>query len=252
LITIRACKLSSARKITAIIPSFFYARSDKKDVPRVSINAALVCDLLGAAGVDRIVTLDLHSGQIQGMAGTVPLDNLYAIGEFKNYLRVTMGDSNRFVLVSPDAGGIKRVESYAKLLEMNYVILHKQRDYTQKNVVHRSMLVGDPAQVRDKIGIIIDDMFDTCGTITKAIEILQNEGCEGAWIIATHGIFSGPAFDRLNACDFIQKVIVSNSLPQEKNQVKCSKLEVVDCGHLFVNAINCLTTGHSLSGLFPK
>lgn len=249
LITIRACKLSSANKITAIIPNFFYARSDKKDVPRVSINSALICDLLKISGVDRIVTLDLHAGQIQGMSGTIPFDNLYAIDIFTKFLKRNHVDNSKFILVSPDAGGIKRVENYARILEMDYIILHKQRDYTQKNTVLKSMLIGNSEQLKGKIGIVIDDMFDTCGTITKAVEILKDSGCEGAWIMATHGIFSGSAFQKLNECDFIKKVIVTDSVPQDREN--CSKLEILTCYPLIEQVIFCLMTGESISQLFP-
>lgn len=249
--TINACKMSSASKITVIIPSFMYARSDKKDVPRTPINSALICQLLEVSGATRIVSLDLHAGQIQGSA-RIPFDNLYAIGLLSEYLKNNVQvNEETHVLVSPDNGGVKRIESYAKLMKMPYVIMHKQRDYTQKNVVMKSSLIGDPKHVNNKIAVIIDDMVDTCGTMVAAANELKEHGATSVIIVATHGIFSGPAFDRINSCEMIQKVVVTNSLPQEKNKEKCSKLEIVDISSLIGKVISCLMTGESISALFP-
>jgi ribose-phosphate pyrophosphokinase len=252
---INACKLSSCKSITVIIPCFPYARSDKKDTPRVPIVASLVTTILESIGVDRIVSMDLHAGQIQGF-GRIPFDNLFAINLHIETLRnslfknlTTEQINEKYILVSPDNGGIKRIEAYAKRMNMSFVIMHKQRDYSQKSVVMNSMIIGD-TKLEGKIALILDDMIDTCGTMVSASNELQKHGTKKVIIIATHGIFSGPAMERINGCDAIEQVIVTNTLSQIENAKKCSKLVIVDTSGTFAEVIKRLIDGSSISELF--
>ncbi len=253
---ISACKLSNAKSITVNLACFPYARSDKKDAPRVPIMAKLVADMLQTAGATRVVSVDLHAAQIQGFFN-IPFDNLFAIKDLILYLNAhlfknmkTEERDNRYVLVSPDEGGARRVKNFANQLKMNFVILDKTRDYRQPGVVLKSILVGDRELIKDKTCIIIDDMVDTCGTMVSAAKELKNYGAGDVIIMATHGVFSGPAFERLNACDLITKAIVTNTLPQAANQKKSEKLEVVDISGLLAEVIKRLQTGESISELF--
>jgi ribose-phosphate pyrophosphokinase len=253
---IDACKRSSAESVTAIIPFFPYARSDKKDAPRVPIMAALMAKLLKDSGCTRIVALDLHAGQIQGFTD-IPFDNLYAISLMVNHLKLTlfkdMTDEQinaKYILASPDNGGVKRVEAYAKKLKMDHVVMHKQRDHTKTSVILNSILVGKENAVKGKTVIIVDDIFDTLGTVISAGETLIKHGANDIIALATHGVFSGPAIERLEGCKYISKVIVSNSLPQETNNKLSNKIEIVDISQLLSNVIICLATGASLTELF--
>lgn len=250
-----ACRRSNAKSITFITTSFPYARADKKD-HRGPISSKLVIDLIVASGANRIISVDLHSGQIQGFAD-IPFDNLYSINNmiyhFKNgiFKDKTNEELNKeYILVSPDAGGIKRIESYAKKLGIDFIILHKQRNYSQKNTVDKSILVGEHHLLKDKIAIVGDDMIDTCGTMVKGIEVLMEKGARGVILFATHGIFSGPALERIMKTDAILKVIVTNSLPQQENIKKCPKIECIDMGPFIGDVIKRLTTGLSVSELF--
>ena len=253
-----ACRRSSSRSITALIPCYPYSRSDKKDHPRVPIMGAVVATMLKTAGISRIVSMDLHSGQIQGFCDE-GFDNLFAINLHINNLNekyfkgMTVNEINdNFVLVSPDNGGIKRIEAYAQKLRMNYVTMHKQRDYTKKNTVLRSVLIGDPKLLIDRTAIIIDDMVDTMGTMIATIEELKSMGLENVIIIATHGIFSPPALDRIIKSDVIKKVIVTNTIPQELNCKATDKIEVVDISDLYAKIVKRLVKGGSISKLFHE
>ena len=252
---IYACKLSGAKSITALIPTYPFARSDKKDAPRVPITGALFTRMLETAGVNRIIAMDLHAGQIQGFT-SIPFDNLYAkvlyVHHLRNILFKNMSTeeiNQKYILCSPDAGGIKRTESYAKTLGMAFIIMHKHRDYSQSNVVLKSTLIGEEA-VKDKTVILIDDMIDTFGTMVAASNELIKCGAVDIIILATHGIFSGPAIERLNSCASISKAIVVNTLPQLEHLKLTSKIEVVDCSKLIADAIKRLHYGGSMSELF--
>lgn len=256
MLLIDACRMSSCRTITLILPFFPYSRSDKKDDGRVSIGGSLISRMLMMVNVDRIVSMDLHSGQIQGFMDK-PFDNLFGINLhikhfnenlFKNMSRSEINEN--FVLVSPDNGGVKRIEAYAKKLEMKFIIMHKQRDYTKESVVDKSIIIGDKEDYKGKTAIVIDDMIDTMGTMVSASNALIDEGISSVIIVATHGVFSGPAFDRINNCDSINKVIVTNTLPQNENIKMSEKLEVVDTSILFAEIIKKLVIGGSISALF--
>jgi len=252
---IDACKRSSAKSITLIIPYYPYSRSDKKDDGRTSIGGSLITKLLTTSGADRIVTMDLHSGQIQGFSD-IPMDNLYAINLFTEYLTNTyfqnMTNSminDKYVLISPDVGAIKRIKAYAQILKMKYAIMDKQRDYTKESVVLSSELYTQD-DVTGKIAIIIDDMADTCGTMISACNELGKKGISKIIILVTHGIFSKNAIKRINSCDIVQDVIVTDSLPQSDHIAKCPKLQVVGISGLVSTVIKCLESGTSISELF--
>jgi len=253
---IDACKRSNAKSINCLLPCYPYARSDKKDTGRVPINSSLIINILKNLGIKRIVSVDLHSAQIQGFID-IAFDNLYAIKlhiEKLNSLyfnNLSKKDINeQFILISPDNGGLKRVEDFAKRLEMDFITMHKHRDYSKKSYVIDSLLIGEESKLVGKIGIIIDDMVDTMGTIISAIKELESYGIIKVIVVATHGYFSGEALDRINNCDIIKSVIVTNSLPQKKNCTKCNKIIVVDMSDLFATVITSLTTGDSISKLF--
>jgi len=255
LIMVNACRLSSAKSITVFMACYPYARQDKKDKSRTPISARLMADFFETAGVTRLVAVDLHAAQIQGFFH-VPCDNLYAIDVLCTYLRDTIfvGLSkteiqDRYVFVSPDNGGAKRITAYSKRYDLNNVIMHKERDYSAVNKVEKTILVGEQS-IEGKIGIIVDDMCDTMGTVVKACESLEEHGMIGAIVVVTHGVLSGPAAERINGCDFIQKVIVTNTLPQTENGERIAKLEVVDITGLISDAIQCISAGHSMSKLF--
>lgn len=250
------CKLASAKSITLISPCLAYARSDKKDVPRVPIMGSCIVNILTTLGVNRIIAMDLHAGQIQGFSSE-PFDNLYGIKLHLNYLRNELFNglnneeiNKKYIFASPDIGGVKRVEAYAKKLGMKHVIMHKHRDYDKVNTVLNTILVGDAKDVEGKTIIIIDDMIDTLGTMVSAANELKKYNARDVILIATHGIFSGPAFERLNSCDMITRVIVTNTLPQTNNLEKTKKLHVVDTSDLFVTVIKLIITNGSISTLF--
>lgn len=254
LLLIDACKRSGARTVNAILATYPYARSDKKDKPRVPIGGKLVANLLEAAGCDRVISMDLHSGQIQGFTN-LPFDNLYAINLhidnlkqnlFKNMTNEEINE--KYVLVSLDLGGAKRIREYSKRLSVRHALIDKQRDYSRPGNVVKSILVGE--DIKGKTAILVDDIIDSAGTLKSGLDDLVKHGCTKAICIFTHGIFSGPAFDRLKSCDIIEKVIVTNTLDQQVNISKYSLLEVVDTAPLLSEVIKRLTVGGSLSALF--
>ena len=251
-----ACNRSDVSKKTVILPYYPYSRSDKKDKPRTPIAAALMATLLKTQNIDHIISLDLHASQLQGLFGK-GFHNLYIIdymSEFlyQNYLKFYPDNewSDHFVLVSPDAGAIKRTEAYGKKLGINYIILHKQRDYTNPGTVLKSVIVGEKDTFQGKIGIILDDMSDTMGTVCAASKVLVDFGLKEVIVGVTHGILSGPALDRINATPYIKEVIVTDSLPQEDNVSKCPKLRVLSSGELISRTVDSILTGKSVSVLF--
>lgn len=251
-----ACKRSDAKSISVILPYFPYSRSDKKDSPRTSISASVVMNLLACYNPRRIITMDLHAGQITGFTKE-PVDNLYAINLHIEHLSKTIFNNlsleqinDKFILVTPDAGGIKRITSYAQKLKMNHLIMNKQRDYTKVSTVTNTLIVGNVALLKDKIPIIIDDIFDSCGTIISASELLVKSGSKPVIAIATHGIFSSNAIEKINNCQSIEKVIVTNTLPQNSQLQNTKKLEEIDVSHLLATVVKCILTGDSIADLF--
>ena len=244
LIMIHACKTASARRITAVIPHFFYARQDKKDKSRAPITAKLIANMLENAGCDHVITMDLHASQIQGFFD-VPVDNLYAEPAALQYIR-EMVDCNKAVIVSPDAGGAKRATSLADRLELDFALFHKERK--RANEVSRMVLVGN---VEGKTAILVDDMADTCGTLELAARQLIEYGAERVLAIVTHGILSGPALERITNSR-LEKLIVTNTLPQSYNRAKCSKIEEIDISHVLAETIRRSHYGESVSVLFNQ
>ncbi|SPO30497.1 related to ribose-phosphate diphosphokinase catalytic chain I [Ustilago trichophora] len=244
LIMIHACKTASAKRITAVIPHFFYARQDKKDKSRAPITAKLIANMLENAGCDHVITMDLHASQIQGFFD-VPVDNLYAEPAALQYI-CEMVDVNKAVIVSPDAGGAKRATSLADRLELDFALFHKERK--RANEVSRMVLVGN---VEGKVAILVDDMADTCGTLDLAAQQLIEYGAERVLAIVTHGILSGPALDRISKSR-LEKLIVTNTLPQSHNRSKCNKIEEIDISHVLAETIRRSHYGESVSVLFNQ
>jgi len=243
-IMIHACKIASAKRITAVIPLFPYARQDKKDKSRAPITAKLVANMIQKSGCDHIITMDLHASQIQGFFD-VPVDNLYAEPSAILYIR-THFDLNEVVIVSPDAGGAKRATSIADRLGVDFALFHKERK--KANEVSRMVLVG---HVKDKIAILVDDMADTCGTLCLASQHLSEAGATKVYGFVTHGILSGNALKTVEEST-LEKLIVTNTLPQHENQAKCRKIEVIDIGKVLGEVIRRSHYGESVSKLFHE
>lgn len=239
LIIIHACRTASARRITAVIPSFPYARQDKKDKSRAPITAKLVAQMLETAGCDHVITMDLHASQIQGFFH-IPVDNLYAEPSVLHYIRHTT-DIDNAILVSPDAGGAKRVASLADKLDLNFALIHKERQ--KANEVSRMVLVGD---VTGKSCLLIDDMADTCGTLVKASETLLEHGAKEVLAIVTHGIFSGSAEQKLNNSR-LSRIVCTNTVPVD---LDINILDQIDISPTLAEAIRRLHNGESVSYLF--
>ncbi|KAH9285566.1 Ribose-phosphate pyrophosphokinase 1 [Echinococcus granulosus] len=243
LIMINACKIASSCRVTAVIPCFPYARQDKKDKSRAPISAKLVANMLSVAGADHIVTMDLHASQIQGFFD-IPVDNLYAEPAVIKWIQKNIEDWQNCCVVSPDAGGAKRVTSLADQLNVEFALIHKERK--RANEVDRMVLVGD---VKGKVAILVDDMADTCGTICTAADRLTEAGATRIYAICTHGIFSGPAIDRINKSCF-EAVVVTNTIDQKENMKKCPKLYCIDISTVLAESIRRTHNGESVSYLF--
>lgn len=238
LLMIDAAKRASAYKVVAVMPYFGFARQDRKDKPRVAIGAKLVANLLTAAGVDRIITLDLHADQIQGFFD-VPVDHLYASAVFVPYIKSLNLDN--LVMAAPDMGGAKRANSYSKFLETPLVISHKSRD--KANIVGEMTVIGD---VKGKNIIILDDMIDTAGTVTKAADIMMEKGALSVRAVASHAVLSGPAYERINESK-ITEVIVTDSLPIKPLS---DKIKVISVANVFADVINKVYNYQSISSSF--
>jgi ribose-phosphate pyrophosphokinase len=239
LILINACRTASARRITAVLPNFPYARQDKKDKSRAPITAKLMANMLQTAGCNHVITMDLHASQIQGFFN-VPVDNLYAEPSTLRWIRENLKVQD-CVIVSPDAGGAKRCDrvsyylwvpwmantsyratSLADNLDLGFALIHKERP--RPNEVSRMVLVGD---VRDRIAIIVDDMADTCGTLVKAADVVMEHGAREAIAIVTHGILSGDACHKLNNSQ-LKKLVVTNTVPHDEKKKLCDRIETID------------------------
>lgn len=245
LIMISACKTASASRVTAVMPYFPYSRQDKKDKSRAPISAKLVANMLSKAGADHIITMDLHASQIQGFFD-IPVDNLYAEPAVLKWVRENIDQWQNAVIVSPDAGGVKRVTAIADRLNVEFALIHKERK--KANEVHSMVLVGD---VRDKVAILVDDMADTCGTICHAAEKLLEAGATKIYAILSHGIFSGEGLTRINTTNF-EAVVVTNTLPQHKQMELCSKIKCIDVSMIFAEAVRRTHNGESVSYLFSN
>jgi ribose-phosphate pyrophosphokinase len=233
-----AAKRSSAQKITVVIPYFGCARQDRKDKPRVPIGAKLVANLLTAAGIDRIITMDLHADQIQGFFD-VPVDHLYASRIFLPYLKNRRLEN--LCLASPDTGGTRRAATYAKYLDADLAIGYKQRP--RPNEVAKLQIIGD---VENKEVVLIDDIIDTAGTICKAANIIKEKGAKSVRAMCVHPVLSGKAYENIERSD-LEELIVTDSIPLKKHS---DKITVLSVDRLFASAIKSIATHESVDKLF--
>ena len=241
LVMIDAFKRSSARRITAVVPYYGYARQDRKDKPRVPISAKLVADLLSAAGTSRILTMDLHAGQIQGFFN-IPVDHLFAAPVMLDYLsRQTFHD---LTVVSPDAGGVERARAYAKRLTADLAIVDKRR--VEANIAEVMNVIGD---VSGKDVVVVDDIIDTAGTLIETVKALHEKGAKRIWACATHAVLSGPAIDRINRAQALEKVVISDTVPRPAEEM-CHKIKVMSVASLLGEAIRSIHEETSVSSLF--
>lgn len=242
LLMLDAAKRASAKTVTAVIPYYGYSRQDRKDQPRVPISARMIMDLMSAAGVDRMITMDLHSPQIQGFTN-VPFDNLYSRIVLFNKLKEYQLDFDNGVVLAPDVGSAKMSQSYAKKLGIGFALIDKRRP--KHNVTEVVNLIGD---LKDKHVFIIDDMIDTAGTICNAARTAIENGAKSVMAIATHPVLSGPAIERLKDAP-IDKIIVSDTIDISNNKI-FNKLEIVSVAEVFAEAIIRINKGDSISELF--
>lgn len=268
LIMINACKTASARRITAVIPCYPYARQDKKDKSRAPISAKLVANMLTVAGANHVITVDLHASQIQGFFN-IPVDNLYCEPSMLKYIKSHISEWQDSIIVSPDAGGAKRylahnsfyfyviyfsfskslfflyrAASIADRLNLEFALIHKERK--KANEVSRMVLVGD---VNRKIAILIDDMADTCGTLKMAATTLKERGASKVYAIVAHGILSGKAIDVINDSQ-LERLVVTNTIPHDDKKAVCSKIDTIDISPTLAEAIRRTHNGESVSFLF--
>lgn len=241
LLMLDALKRASADRITAVIPYYGYARQDKKVAPRVPISAKLVADLLTVAGAARIITMDLHSGQIQGFFN-IPVDNLFAAPVIIDYIRKKF--NNDLVIVSPDAGGVERARAFAKRLNAGLAIIDKRRD--APNQAKAMAVIGD---VADKIVVILDDMVDTSGTLVEAAGAIMKKGAREIHASCCHAVLSGPAIERIEDSD-LKTLVVTDTIPLKENARACDKIKVLSISELIGEAIIRSFTGDSVTSLF--
>ena len=238
LLMIDAARRASARKIIAVIPYFGFARQDRKDKPRVAIGAKLVANMLMAAGVDRVMTMDLHADQIQGFF-EVPVDHLFASTIF--YSELEKFNTGNLIMAAPDAGGTKRANTYAKKLDVGLAICHKSRK--KANEVAEMTVIGD---VTGKDVILIDDMCDTAGTLTKAADLFMEKGALSVRAFCTHAVLSGPAYERIENSR-LTELIVTDTIPLKQQS---SKIRVLTVADLFADVIKRLVSNESISSHF--
>ncbi len=241
LLMIDAVKRSSATRVTAVIPYYGYARQDKKVAPRVPISAKLVADLLIKAGAKRLITMDLHAGQIQGFFD-IPVDNLFAAPVILGYIRKHF--SNDTIIVSPDAGGVERARAFAKRLNAELAIIDKRREAPNK--AKAMAVIGD---VQDKVAIILDDMTDTAGTLTEAAEALMRQGAKAVHACCAHAVLSGPALDRICSSS-LKSLIVTDTIPLREKAASSGRIKVLSIADLVGEAIIRCHRGDSVTSLF--
>jgi ribose-phosphate pyrophosphokinase len=244
LIMADALKRASAGSISAVIPYYGYARQDRKVAPRVPITAKLIADLIEAAGVTRVVSMDMHAGQIQGFFN-IPFDHLYAAPVLLEHMRRRFdGDAQNVVMVSPDAGGVERARAYSKRLGSTLGIVDKRR--TKPNVAEIMNVIGE---VQGKTAVLLDDMIDTAGTLTQAANALVDKGAARVFAYATHAVLSGPAVDRI-AKSPIEEVVVTDTIQLPPNAAACPKIRSLSVAPLLAEAIRRIHSADSLSSLF--
>jgi ribose-phosphate pyrophosphokinase len=241
LIMMDALRRASAERITAIIPYYGYGRQDRKVKPRVPISAKLVADLITTAGANRVVSMDLHAGQIQGYFN-IPVDNLFAAPLLLKYIRTHFEDD--LVIVSPDAGGVERARAFAKRLEANLAIIDKRRD--APNIAEAMNIIGE---VKGKTAVILDDMVDTGGTLTQAAAALKEKGASKIYACCTHPVLSGASIEKIEASP-IDSLVVTNTIPLNDKSQKCAKIIVLSVAELLGETIKRIYNSNSVSTLF--
>lgn len=243
LIMVDALKRASASSITAVIPHYGYSRQDRKVSPRTPISAKLVADLLTVAGTTRVITMDLHAGQIQGFFN-IPFDNIYSSPVLLDYMEKHIY-TEKTIIVSPDAGGVERVRHYAKKLKCDLAMIDKRR--TGKNIAKAMNIVGN---VEGKDCIVIDDMVDTAGTLIEACKALKDHGALKVYACATHPVFSDPALDRIEASVELDQIIVTDTIPLSARGRTIEKIKVLSTAEIFSKAIHRTFNNDSVSSLF--
>ncbi|MGB6038046.1 MAG: ribose-phosphate pyrophosphokinase [Cryomorphaceae bacterium] len=238
LLMVDAAKRASAKRIVAILPYFGFARQDRKDKPRVAIGAKLVANLLTAAGVDRVMTMDLHADQIQGFF-EVPVDHLFASSIFLPFIDTL--DTSNLIMAAPDTGGTKRANAYAKYLNVDMAICYKQRKVA--NQIESMTVIGD---VEGKEVLLVDDIIDTAGTLTTAADMMMERGAKSVRALCTHAVLSGPAYDRIEKST-IKELIVTDTIPLKK---KSDKIRVLTIADLFADVIHSAINYQSISKYF--
>ncbi|MFO7554066.1 MAG: ribose-phosphate pyrophosphokinase [Desulfobacterales bacterium] len=241
LLMIDAFKRASAASITAVLPYYGYARQDKKVAPRVPISAKLVADMLTVAGATRIITMDLHAGQIQGFFN-IPVDNLFAAAVLIDYIRKNF--NNDLVIVSPDAGGVERARAFAKRLDANLAIIDKRRDAPNK--AKAMAVIGD---VAEKVVVILDDMVDTAGTLIEAADAIMRKGAKAVHACCAHPVLSGPSIERIESSP-LKTLVVTDTIPLRKDAKACKKIKVLTISKLIGEAIIRSYRGDSVTSLF--
>lgn len=247
-IMLHACRIASASRVTAVIPCFPYSRQDKKDKSRAPITAKLLANLISVAGADHVITVDLHSTQIQGFFN-IPVDNLYAEPVIIKWIKENIPEWSTSVMVSPDAGGVKRMTAIADRLDIDFAIIHKEskREKTN-NSEYSTVLVGN---VKNKTAIMVDDLADTCDTIIKGAEKLKEAGANKVYAILTHGVLAGDAIEKINKSN-LEALVVTNTIPQDKRMKKCPKLQTMDISVMLGEAIRRTHYAESVSKLFES
>ncbi len=241
LVIVDALKRASAGSIIAVVPYFGYARQDRKTKPRTPISAKLVADLMETAGIQRLVSIDLHAGQIQGFFD-IPVDHLFAMPVAIDYLRERVGQ--QCVVVSPDAGGVERARAYAKRLGASLAIVDKRRE--KANVSEVMNLIGD---VKGKVAVLVDDIVDTAGTLTQAAKAIADAGATSVYAFATHGVLSGPAIERITNSP-LTELVVTDTIPLRPEAKACGKIRSLATARLLGEAIKRIHHGDSISSLF--
>ena len=242
-IMVDALRRASARRVTAVLPYYGYARQDRKVAPRVPITAKVVAEMLMAVGVRRVLTMDLHAGQIQGFFN-IPVDNMYAAPVLLDYISQKLSNEHGVVMVSPDAGGVERTRAFAKRLDAGLAIIDKRRE--RANECTAMHVIGS---VEGKTAILLDDMVDTAGTLCSAAEVLIKSGAREVHACCSHGVLSGPAIERLTNSK-IKSMVITDSIPLSETARKCEKIKVLSVSKLLGEAIRCIHSEDSVSSLF--
>jgi len=241
LIIMDALRRASAKRVTAVIPYYGYGRQDRKVKPRVPISAKLVADLITVSGANRVVSMDLHAGQIQGYFN-IPVDNIFAAPILLKYIQDHFDD--HLVIVSPDAGGVERARAFAKRLDASLAIIDKRRE--APNIAQAMNIIGE---VAGRTAIILDDMVDTAGTLTQAAVALKSRGCSDIYACCTHPVLSGPAIERIEASP-INKLVVTNTIPLKPDAEQSGKMIVLSVAEILGETIKRIYNSHSVSTLF--